>query len=89
MDIKELKKFIKWAKKQGVTSMTTKDFSISFKDASIVTKAAKKKQSEAGDAIPSTDDPMAHMPSDGDMLFWSTDAFDNLHENRKKVVNGD
>lgn len=85
MDIKELKRFIKWAKKQGVASMTTKDFTIAFNETAVPIKSNKKRKSIEGEEIPSTTDPMAAMPGDTDMLFWSTEAFDNIQDNKRKM----
>jgi hypothetical protein len=81
MDEKTLKKMIKWAQKQGFHSFEAEGIKVIFGEPPIPKKASSP-ITEPTDPIPVTDDPNVVMPSDSDLLFWSTDAVD-LIESRK------
>lgn len=70
---------IKWAKKQGFASFEVEGIKIVFGEPSRSSPPPAQKT----DPIPVTEDPTAKMPSDTDMMMWSTPSFDITMETRK------
>lgn len=82
MTIKEAQKFILWARKNGVTSLRMKGLSCDL-------EPLKTPPNKPGAPDLKTDpelfknDETAQMPSETDMLMWSSPAFDEIVESRK------
>lgn len=83
MSIKEIQKLVKWCKKQGINHLKTADFEFSM----VYTpgKIAKLNKSiEKSDTIEGlVHDESAKMPSDSEMLMYSTESYDFMRESRK------
>ena len=82
MTLKEAQKLIKWAKKQGISELSVEG--LSFK----LTEPREKTRKNAKPAKITTDlgdpsDESAKMPSDSDMLMYSSPAFDLITQSRK------
>lgn len=80
MTFKEIQKLIKFAKKQGLSELNIDG--LMFKFAESPEKQGSLQNSTVTELPP--EDSQAIMPSDSDLLFWSTDAFDQITESRKK-----
>lgn len=83
--LKTFQKYVKWCKKQGLSY--AKCGSFEFSTAQVLEKPRKSVTSKSigkSDSIEGlTTDESAKMPSDGDMLFYSTESFDHLTNSRK------
>lgn len=91
-DEKDLKRIAKWAKKMGLRRVRMGKIELDFseaelKEARIEARGGEKRKESADEtlaSIPTTDDPNAKMPADGDLLFWSTGSFDLTTITRKE-----
>ena len=85
-DEKSLKAYRKWVKmcrKMGLLTARMGDWEYSAEVK--VTKLPKSKKND--DTIEGlVHDPAAAMPSDSEMLYYSTDTFDSMRESRKDSV---
>jgi hypothetical protein len=89
IDLKKLKKYVEFARKMGLSTLKvspdgTVEFAIGEKPLSAYKKAKETITSESAENIPT--DPNAMMPSDSDMLMWSSPAFEVITETRKEDV---
>lgn len=81
MTFKEIQKAIKWCKKQGINHLKTPEFEFSA-EPKIPKRAKSLKKDEKIEGL--TENQEARMPSDGDLLFWSTETFDQMQAGRKE-----
>jgi hypothetical protein len=84
-DEKTLKEYIKWikmCKKLNLTSARMGDWEYSA--APITPRLSKSKKNDTIEGL--VHDPEAQMPSDGDMLYYSTDSYDAIRSSRKDPV---
>jgi hypothetical protein len=81
MTTRQLKALVKWAKSQGLTHLKLDGVEFALNP----TTAAKNapQSTETPFEVPNSTDPSAVMPSDSDMLLWSTGAFDEVTQSRK------
>lgn len=82
-EIKEFKKLVKWAKKNGLTEFTAGKYSFKLATVTEINTSNKTAKPEETDPALLTNDPSAGMPPDSELLYWSTDAFDSITESRK------
>lgn len=83
-EIREFKKLVKWAKKNGVTEYDPSTGA--FKLGTVTETETPKKSAKDKETDPALlkNDPSAGMPPDSDMLFYHTDAFDILKAERNE-----
>lgn len=80
MDQSELKRLVRWMRRNGVSELKHEDIHIKLE--SKAPKAIRAPAiTEPTDPIP--EHPEARMPSDSDMLMWSTGSYDLITETRK------
>lgn len=89
MDLKKLRKYVNFARKEGLSTLKvspdgTVEFTVGQKPQSEYKKIKAQKSEDAIENMASSNDPMAIMPSDSDLLFWSSPAFDVITETRKE-----
>ncbi len=87
MTQKEIKEWIKFAKKQGLQEFSVTEDGISFKFTEApkapIHKSSKAAVDKVTDPALLKDDPEAKMPSDSDLLFWSSEAYDSIEASKK------
>ena len=80
MTVKEIQKLVKWCKKQGINHLKTVDFEFSLQEKPVKSVKPKKNSDKIEGLV---NDPSAAMPSDSEMLYYSTDSFDAIRNSRK------
>lgn len=81
MDTKKLLDTLTALKKIGVKSATVEGVTVEF-----FPKSTRKAKPKAGD-YSSLSEPEERMPTDDEMLFYSTDEFDRIRAERKDALN--
>lgn len=85
-DHKEISKLIDLCRKKGVIHLKVGEIEIKLTKEKPVSSYMKKKGASkgvTGELSTGQDDPMAKMPSDSDLLMWSSPAYDLITESRK------
>lgn len=87
MTTKEFQKLVKWCKKQGLSYAKMDGFEFSM----IQRVETPKKKGNGAPKVKGSGveglvhDPSAQMPSDSEMVFYSTDEFDRIQAGRKET----
>lgn len=84
--LKTFKKWVKFCKNEGFSEAKCGDFSFSKTEVVKKTKVSKKSSDKIEGLV---HDPSAAMPNDSELLFYSTQSYDVMQENKKpqKAIN--
>jgi len=82
IQLKTFKKWLKFCQKQGLSAAKCGDFE--FSSTEVVKKPKKSPKSDKIEGL--VHDPSAAMPSDSEMLYYSTDSFDAIRNSRKDPI---